>query len=129
MKKLMIVMTVLSLGLAACAECTWSWWTGDKNKDREIKGCQLGLACENKEVQGAQVSIFWNRTKRVQNGAQVSIGYNRANAVQNGPQIAVVNIAEKAALQFGLLCWNDEGFLPFFPFFNFSTKMFGGGVK
>lgn len=126
MKKLMMLAGAFALGFVANAECTWSWWTGDKNADREIKGCQLGLACENKQTTGAQVAVLWNRTQKVKSGAQVSIGYNRAHEVKNGPQVAFVNIAESAALQFGLLCFNDSGFLPFFVFFNFDTHMFGG---
>ena len=34
-----------------------------------------------------------------------------------------------SALQLGLLNWNPKGFLPFFPFFNFSTKCFGDPNK
>jgi len=130
MKKLIVMASALSLGFAANAGLTWSWWVGDRSTDKELTGCQLGVASECKQIKGAQVSLLWNRTKRVQNGAQVAIGYNNAEYVQNGPQCAVVNIArEGAALQFGLLNWNKKGFLPFFPFFNFSTSLFGGGVK
>ena len=128
MKRLMTVCAVVVAAAAAHAGCWWSWWVGDDKTDQELKGCQLGIACECKEMKGAQVSLLWDRAQYVQ-GAQVAWGYNNAKKVQNGAQVAVVNIADAAALQFGLLCFNKEGFLPFFPFFNFSSKMFGGGKK
>lgn len=113
----------------ANASTVWSWWVGDKNADKDLKGCQLGIASECKSMSGAQVSLLWQRTEKLKNGAQVAIGYNNAKKVQNGPQCAVVNIADKAALQFGLLCFNKGGFLPFFVFFNFDKTMFGGGDR
>ena len=70
------------------------------------------------------MSLLWGRAKRV-HGCQYAFGYCNAQKVQNGPQLAVVNIADKAALQFGLLNFNKGGFLPFFVFFNFDTKAFG----
>ena len=129
MKKLMILVGVMALGFAANAGCWWSWWVGDDKADSELTGCQLGIASECKTMRGAQVSILWNRIQNLFNGAQVSIGYNNAKTIQNGPQVACVNIADKAALQLGLLCFNKEGFLPFFVFFNFDTKMFGGDKR
>lgn len=129
MKKLMVMAGVLALGFAANAGCWWSWWVGDDKADKDLVGCQLGIASECKTMKGAQVSILWNRMQNLHNGAQVACGYNNAKTVQNGPQVAFVNIADKAALQLGLLCFNKEGFLPFFVFFNFDTKMFGGGEK
>jgi len=130
MKKILFVLGFGMLAAAANAGgCWWSWWVGDDKTDKELNGCQLGIACECKQITGAQVSLLWNRTQKVQNGAQVAWGYNNARKVQNGPQVAFVNIADKAALQFGLLCWNKGGFLPFFVFFNFDTSMFGGGNK
>ena len=129
MKKLMFALCAGMMAVAANAGCWWSWWVGDDKTDKELQGCQLGIACECKEMRGAQVSLLWNRMKDLHNGAQVSIGYNNAKKVQNGPQVAVVNIADHAALQFGLVCINDGGFLPWFVFFNFDKSMFGGGKK
>lgn len=130
MKKLIVMAGAIALGFAANAECAWSWWVGDKNADKSIQGCQLGIASECKTIKGAQVSLLWNRTQKVNGGCQFAFGYNNAEKVQNGPQLSVVNIArDGAALQLGLLNWNPKGFLPFFPFFNFSTSMFGGGNK
>lgn len=124
-----IVMTGVAL-MAACAaqaECIWSWWTNapEENAKKDVQGCALGIASETASVKGAQVSVLFNVTGEVKSGAQVSIGYNSAKTVQNGPQVGFVNVADGAALQFGLLCFNKEGFLPVFPFFNFSTKRFG----
>ena len=129
MKKLMIVLAAVALAGAANAGCFWSWWVGDDKSDQKLQGCQLGIASECKEMKGVQVSILWNRSERVQ-GCQAAFGYNNAAKMINGPQVSVVNIArEGAALQLGLLNFNPKGFLPFFPFFNFSTKYFGDASK
>ncbi len=37
----------------------------------------------------------------------------------------MVNSADKAALQLGLICVNKGGFLPVFVFFNFDKTQFG----
>jgi len=126
MKKIIALACVCALGLAASAECRWSWWVGGPDKDRDITGCQLGIAGECASVKGAQVGLLWNRIGEVKNGCQWAIGYNDAAKVRNGPQLAFVNKADKAALQLGLLCFNKGGFLPFFVFFNFDKTMFGG---
>lgn len=129
MKKLMIVASALMLATAASAECRWSWWVNGPDKDAKIKGCQLGIASECKDVTGAQVSLLWGVIDRTL-GFQGAIGYCRAKKVINGPQVSFVNVAENgAALQLGLLNWNAKGFLPFFPFFNFSTAYFGKPSK
>ena len=128
MKKLMVVLCAVSLGLAAQADFSWCWWVNGKDADRDLQGCQLGIASECSEMTVAQVSLLWGRLKRAV-GCQFAFGYCNAHKVQNGPQLAIVNIADKAALQFGLLNFNKGGFLPFFPFFNFDKTMFGGGRK
>lgn len=127
MKKLIVaVMFAFAAAVSANAECVWSWWVGapEENVSKDVGGCVLGFASEVKSVNGAQVSLLWNKATKI-NGAQVSIAYNKAKTVRNGPQVGFVNSAESAALQFGLLCWNDGGFLPFFVFFNFDTTGFG----
>ena len=129
MKKLLFVLGALMMATAANAGCWWSWWVGDDKTDKDLVGCQLGIAAECKEMKGAQVSLLWNRMKELHNGAQVAWGYNNAEKVQNGAQVAAVNIADHAALQFGLICINKGGFLPWFIFFNFDKSMFGGGRK
>mgnify|MGYP003319141798 FL=1 len=129
MKKLMIALCAGMMAVAANAGCCWSWWVGDDKADKDLKGCQLGIASECKKMTGAQVSLLWGRTQRV-NGCQFAFGYCNTAKLMNGPQLSVVNIArEGAALQFGLLNFNKSGFLPFFPFFNFSTKCFGNPNK
>ena len=130
MKKLMILAGAMTIGFAANAGCWWSWWVGDDKADKNLDGCQLGLACECKELKGAQVSLLWNRAEAVKGGCQAAWGYNNVSKFFNGAQVSVVNVArEGASLQFGLLNWNKKGFLPFFPFFNFSTQMFGATNK
>ena len=130
MKKLLVVFAAFSMAMAANAEFKWCWWVDGPQAKDTIKGCQLGIADECKEITGAQVGLLWNRCGRVQSGATVAIGYTNVGILQNGCQAGVVNIArEGAALQIGLLNWNPKGFLPFFPFFNFSKTLWGGGRK
>lgn len=128
MKKIAVAVCAVMMGvMAANAECIWSWWTNSpsENASKNVQGCALGIASEVASVKGAQVSLLFNITEKVRCGAQVAIGYNQAETVKNGPQVGFVNKAKGAALQFGLLNFNEEGFLPVFPFFNFSTKYFG----
>ena len=129
MKKLALALAIATASVAAHAGCWGSWWVGDDKADKDLAGCQLGIATECKEMKGAQVALLWNRVEAVRNGAQVSFGYSNARKVQNGCQCSFVNIADSASLQVGLLCFNKTGFLPFFPFFNFDKHMFGGGTK
>ena len=128
MKKLMFITCAAMMAMAARADFNWCWWVGGDDANRNLDGCQLGIADECAEMTGAQVSLFWGRVKSIV-GCQFAFGYCNAQKVQNGPQLAVVNIADKAALQFGLLNFNKGGFLPFFPFFNFDKTMFGGGDR
>ena len=130
MRKLLVAIAAIAMCMASArAECVWSWWTSApaENASKDVDGCALGIASKTASIKGAQVSILFNVTEKVHCGAQVALGYNRASVVNNGPQVAFVNVADGAALQFGLLCFIKEGFLPFFPFFNFSKKHFGGG--
>ncbi len=130
MKKLMILAAVATMAVSSYADFCWSWWVGDENKDKTIQGCQLGIASECKEAKGAQVSLLWGRLEKLASGCQFALGYCNANKIVNGCQVSVVNISrDGAALQIGLLNWNPKGFLPFFPFFNFSTKMYGDASK
>ncbi len=133
MKKLMIALcaAVMGASVANAGDFFWSWWVKAPAEvaTKDVKGCVLGFASETASIQGAQVSLCWNQTEKVNGGAQVAIGYNNATAVKNGPQIAFVNVSDAAALQFGLLNFNKAGFLPFFPFFNFATTQFGSQAK
>ena len=125
MKKMMFA-AAMAMACAASAECRWSWWLGAPDMSGDsVKGCVLGLASEVKEVTGAQVDLIWHKAKKVDKGAQVAIGYSRVDTLRNGCQTAVVNSADSAALQLGLICFNETGFLPVFPFFNFDPKQFG----
>ena len=129
MKNLVFALCAGLMAATASADCSWSWWVGDDKTDKELNGCQLGIASECKQMKGAQVSLLWGRVQKVI-GCQFACGYSNVEKLYNGPQLAVVNIArEGAALQFGLLNFNKSGFLPFFPFFNFSTKYFGDPNK
>ena len=102
---------------------SWDWWFGNSSED--ISGCALGIGAANAQVSGAQVAICATKAKDVKAGAQVSIGYSQAETLRNGVQASFINKAHKAALQLGLVCINDGGFLPVFVFFNFDKTMFG----
>ena len=107
-------------------EWDWSWWTtSPDNTQRDFRGCLLGFASDVKTVTGAQISAFVSKAGTVKSGCQFAIGYSRAATLRNGCQLAFFNRSDRAALQFGLLNFNKDGFLPFFPFFNFSPRGFG----
>ena len=103
MKKMMFA-AVMALACAAQADFTWSNWWGAPDLSNEAKrGCAKKVTC----------------------GCQFAIGYSNVGSLRNGCQLAVVNIADNAALQFGLVCKNKGGFLPWFVFFNFDKTQFG----
>ena len=127
MKKIMFAFFAFAMFTASArADFVWSWWANcpAENTTKDVRGCVLGFASEVASIRGAQVSLCYNKSEKVV-GCQYAFGYNRATSVKNGPQIAFWNSADAAALQFGLLCFNKQGFLPFFPFFNFCGKQFG----
>lgn len=129
MKKLMFALCAGMMVMAANADFNWSWWVGDDKADKELGGCQMGIASECKQMTGAQVSLLWGRVQKVV-GCQFAFGYCNVEKLFNGPQLAVVNVArEGAALQFGLLNFNKSGFLPFFPFVNVAGRYFGDPNK
>ena len=108
-------------------ECVWSWWSGapQSNLKKDLRGCSIGIGSGFRSVRGAQISLCMNTVELFKGGAQVAFGYNRATRLNNGCQVACVNVSDSAALQFGLLCFNKNGFLPFFVFFNFDKRAFG----
>ena len=128
MKKLAVALCAVVMGvMTAKAEFIWSWWAGspEETVSKDVSGCVLGFASEVASIKGAQVSLFYSKAKEVKAGCQYAVGYCQALSVRNGAQVATVAKAHKAALQFGLVCINDEGFLPWFIFFNFSKGCFG----
>ena len=124
MKKLLVFACVAFLGLAAQSAVTWDWWFNNESED--ISGCALGIGAANENVTGAQVALCATKAEKVKAGAQVAIGYSQVDTLRNGVQGAFIARARKAALQFGLVCFNEGGFLPVFVFFNFDKTMFGG---
>ena len=125
MKKMMFA-AVMALACAAQADFTWSTWWGAPDLSNETKkGCVLGFASDVDTVSGAQVSAIMSRAKKVPSGCQFAFGYSNVGSLRNGCQLATVNIAEHAALQFGLVCINKGGFLPWFVFFDFDKTQFG----
>ena len=123
MKKLLIILCMVALGTSASAEFTWSWWRERANDD--VRGCSMGVATENKTVTGAQLSVCISKAQNVTSGCQFAFGYSQVRTLRNGVQLGFFNNAQHAALQFGLICRNEGGFLPWFPFFNFDKTQFG----
>lgn len=126
MKKLACTLVALCLGaLTAQAECHWSWWTDGKTADKDVKGCILGLGSTVKNMRGVQLDVCISQAETLKDGCQGAIGYSKVDKLRNGVQFAFWNDADRAALQFGLICRNKGGFLPVFVFFNFDKTMFG----
>ena len=125
MKKLMFLFAAAAFAGAVQADCTWSWWLGDNHSASDVNGCALGLGIERRAVKGAELAICCGKAEKVASGVLGAIGYSETKTLANGAQFAFVNMADSAALQFGLLCFNKTGFLPFFVFFNFDSRQFG----
>ena len=124
MKKMKNALCAALVGLSASAECWWTWF--EERADKDVRGCELGLFTKSRNVSGAQVAICSNKAEDIAAGAQVAIGYSRVNTLRNGVQTALFNRAKSSALQIGLICVNETGFLPVFVFFNFDKAQFGG---
>lgn len=97
-----------------------------------VHGLELAAFCAaTDEVFGMQLSPV-NVAKRM-NGFQwalVNLAEKRSSVFQfgltniafGGIQVGLVNVADHASFQLGLLNFNPQGWLPFFPFFNFSDQ-------
>ncbi len=128
MKKIIVALIAVSACfMTAKADFHWSWWTGGETADKDVKGCVLGLGSTVKSIAGAQIDLCISKAETVKSGCQGAIGYSRVGKLRNGCQFAFFNDADNAALQFGLICRNKGGFLPWFVFFNFDKTMFGSG--
>lgn len=128
MKKLMIAaFAVVAAVVTAQAKPYWSTWYDAEVQDKDLgsRVCVLGLASEVGTMSGAQIDVCISKANEITAGCQFAFGYSRAVTLRNGCQIAFWNNAKSAALQFGLICHNETGFLPWFPFFNLDTKQFG----
>lgn len=69
-----------------------------------MSGIQLGLG---------------NQVFEEMNGLQLGVANSNDNGY--GLQIGILNRTHgMKGLQIGILNWNDQGFLPVFPFFNFT---------
>ena len=120
MNKLMVVVAVAMEAVFAKADVAWDWWCGNGLKNPTV---HLGIGCKALTVKAAEVSLFYTATPLVRSGAQVCLGFNDSEKV-SWVQVALVNRATSAKVQVGLLNFNDNGFLPFFPFFNLDKSLF-----
>ena len=120
MKKLVAVAAIALAAVSAKADVAWDWWFMNGTKTPVV---HLGIACKALTVKAAEVSLVANMTPIVRNGAQVSLFFNKAETV-SWVQGALVNTASSAKVQVGLLNFNKNGFLPFFPFVNLDKSLF-----
>lgn len=127
MKKLMIAAFAVIASVATVkAETYWSTWYDAKVQNQDLgKACVFGLASEVGAMSGAQIDLCISKATDFASGCQFAFGYSRVVTLRNGCQVAFWNNAKSAALQVGLICHNETGFLPWFPFFNLDTKQFG----
>ena len=120
MRRLLGAVVIALAASCANADVAWDWWCGNGLKNPTV---HLGIACKALTVKAAEVSLLFNMTPVIRSGAQVSLAYNDATDVK-WVQVALVNRAKSAKVQAGLLNFNDNGFLPFFPFFNLDKSLF-----
>ncbi|MBR1921896.1 MAG: hypothetical protein IJ829_07860 [Kiritimatiellae bacterium] len=120
MKKLIAVVAVVLAASFVHADVAWDWWCGNGLKNPTV---HLGIACKALTVKAAEVALLFNKTPVIRSGAQVSLAYNDATSVK-WVQAALVNRASSAKVQLGLLNFNKNGFLPFFPLFNLDKSLF-----
>ncbi len=84
----------------------------------KLEGFQFGLfSCLSDDLSGFQWGMFHNYAKKF-SGLQLSF-VNRAGEHSGGWQIGIVNFSDKNGIQFGLLNFKEDGFLPIFPLINF----------
>lgn len=95
-----------------------NWLVGWEQRPREtmVNGAQIGIIAMTNEVNGVQLSMIANVANDV-DGLQIGLS-NKTRRVGYGSQVGLVNVADRG-LQIGLLNFNKNGFLPFFPLINF----------
>ncbi len=87
--------------------------------NKRVGGLDLGLFGDAERMDGLQVGVG-NQVLGELHGVQ--LGFANSADHGGGLQIGVLNKThDLQGLQIGLINWNDEGFLPVFPLFNFSV--------
>ncbi|MFA6104755.1 MAG: hypothetical protein WCV67_19925 [Victivallaceae bacterium] len=111
-------------GLQACggvnmSETTNGFQPGGVNIAGDVNGLQMAAITNiSKDINGAQFSIV-NFSKKL-NGFQAS-AVNMADG-GDGVQLGAVNITNKRGIQFGLVNYIKDGWVPFLPILNISFK-------
>ena len=111
--------TGIQLGLAAnFSDAAYGVQTAAINAVNHFSGLQLGLI-------NSQGKNSWNPQEDVPRPEAASAGgqaglWNVAAGTGTVTQLGVVNIHKGAGIQFGLLNFSSNGFLPFFPLINFT---------
>ena len=135
MKKLMFAAAIAASAMIAQADVTWSWWLDKQDRNVDLS---FGVASKCANVNTFELSLLYNASP-VQSGVQIAFpGINDSDKAQvlqgsiwfnrgDDPcvQLGFINMADAACVQLGFLNFNGAGFLPFFPFFNFSKRGFG----
>lgn len=133
MKKMLIAMFALCLGLSVMAEEYSSldagFWFGfpGSMKTANVRGWRLGLPVSDgggyvsgaetsllcagtAKINGLQAALGWCETDDLA-GLQAAIGVNICNGEAKGTQISLVNIADKSGWQIGIVnCGNNAKF-------------------
>lgn len=145
--KQLIIAVALMVATAAQADVTWSWWMENKDAKTDLS---LGFATRCADVNAFELSLLYSASP-MKDGVQLSFpGINDSDAtcalqgslwLNRGKTVcaqvacinmvkstsfgfAFLNFADDAAVQVGLLNFNKDGFLPFFPFVNLSKTLF-----
>ncbi len=99
----------------------------------EFNGVQGGLVCLSDKFQGLQAALALNVNSGDVTGFQaagVNVVNGKFSGVQcgiysqveesNGLQLGLVNVSRKKGLQFGMLNYIEDAWIPVFPILNFS---------
>ncbi len=155
--KIMLLLVGAVIGFTAAAEVDFGIWKDVPAgiEHANVEGVRFGLpfAISSGKVEGAELSIFFSGTSRVEGLKFILFGANHGSRLEGG-SIGLLNIAEErldgiqigainssghggiqlgclnhcdddALFQLGLLNINRNGWLPVMIFFNFGSKVFG----
>jgi hypothetical protein len=115
----------IALLCTACSTTPPSGFTFFYNWAESLKGFQGGMVGIAGAVSGAQTHFFYsafivNETRELSGGQFAGI-YNKAERGAGYQISSLVNVADDLrGFQLGALNFNRNGFLPFFPVFNFG---------
>lgn len=146
MKKLIAAVMIAVLAVTGKADVEWSWWCentaestdislGIATKCAKVEALELSLLYGASNVEGVQWSLLGINDSDMSGALQMSMWFNRGDdpCVQLGLincadttvfSWGMINVANKATVQLGLLNFNKSGFLSIFPFVNLDKALF-----